>query len=449
MTVSTENSRDTFTFDGVTTVFPFTFRINEEDKANIKLYEDGVLMSASLYTIAVNANGVGGTITFSSAPGAVSPDNTTGVAIRQLPYTQGFDIRDGEGFDEEAVENAFDKTTILTQQLKDLIARSLSLPLASSISPNVDAPSTDKQVMYYDLATQTIKWTTAEALYAASGAGNGDIVCSTPSVVDSNLVSFDGTTGNIVKDSGIQIPATASKNFFPVRVNSGATGLEYQDTSPSELTLDNAGAITPVNGFHTIDTYSNASSDDVESIATSGVANGTKVTFMLADGGRTCNFVNSASIELFGGTDFNLDAADKSITLIRNGSKWTEVGRNTGSGGYTQVNSSEFTPVIATTHSLTHGLGVTPTEFWVNFRCNADDATPGYVAGDVVNIPTTPSPGGQSDGNSLYANSTGVYFKSSAQYLGTIEVTKKDASAAGAGLTLAKWRGTIYARVAN
>lgn len=440
MTVSTENSRDTFTFDGVTTVFPFTFRINEEDKSNIKLYENGVLMSASLYTIAVNPSGVGGTITFSSAPGAVAPDNTVGVAIRQLPYTQGFDIRDGEGFDEEAVENAFDKTTILTQQLKDLISRSLSLPIASSVSPNVDAPDTDQQVMYYDLATQTIKWTTVEALYAASGAGSGDIVCSAPSVVDSNLVSFDGTTGNVVKDSGIQIPSTASKKFFPVRVNGGATGLEYFDQTPTELEVNVSGVITPTKNIHTIATNGGAGTDDLVTIAATSVPVGHELTLKSDGSGDVVTVKTTDNIDTYDGNDFAIEDGYY-LKLYWDGINWKEIGRFSAVTG-TQVNSTESTPTAGGTITWAHGLGSAPLHFFSLLRCNAADA--GYAVNDYLipaqNVYDYQVSGG---GQIIYATSTNVVFKNVGTY--GIFLPHKT-SFTHTALSMSKWRVTMVAR---
>lgn len=432
MTVSTENSRDTFTFDGVTTVFPFTFRINEEDKANIKLYEDGVLMSASLYTIAVNPNGVGGTITFSSAPGAVSPDNTAGVAIRQLPYTQGFDIRDGEGFDEEAVENAFDKTTILTQQLKDLIARSLSLPLASSVSPNVDAPSTDKQVMYYDLATQTIKWTTVEALYAASGAGSGDIVCSASSVVDSNLVSFDGTTGNIVKDSGITVPATAGKALFPARVNSGATGLEYFDQTPTELEIDASGVITPTKNIHTIATNGGAGADDLVTIAATNFPVGGRLLLKSDDSGNVVTVKGTGNIDTFDGNDFDIETG-YSIEFYWDGTNWKELGRLGGSSGVVFIESADKTPTFNSTQSAAHLQGSAPSIMGAYLRCNSSEY--GYTVGDRVPLESVLDPALGGGGVSLNVDATNFEARIDANGIYLL-----DASRVPQNITVAKWK---------
>ena len=379
MTVSTENSRDTFTFDGVTTVFPFTFRINEEDKANIKLYEDGVLMSASLYTIAVNANGVGGTITFSSAPGAVSPDNTTGVAIRQLPYTQGFDIRDGEGFDEEAVENAFDKATILTQQLKDLIARSLSLPIASSISPNVDAPSTDKQVMYYDLATQTIKWTTAEALYAASGAGNGDIV-GPGAVTDSAIVQFDGITGNLVKE-GPALPTFAAGNANQKMISDGS-GFAFKDEAITELTIA-SGSVTPTARTHNIDTEGDASADDLATIVATNIEDGGILIFRPVSAARVTTVKHgTGNILLAGDADMDLDDPEQVLVLVRNGSNFEEVIRSAAGAGLVFAESADKTPTFNSTQSAAHLQGSAPSIMGAYLRCTSSEY--GYAVNDRV-----------------------------------------------------------------
>lgn len=136
MTVETTTSRQALTFDGVTVAFDFTFPYIEATDINVYVGSD--LVAATDYTITANPTGVGGTVTFDTAPAA-----GTGMLVRNAPYTQEARIPNVDKMGQGLLENALDKVTILTQQLQDTTERSLTYPVyadTTGISSEIPVP---------------------------------------------------------------------------------------------------------------------------------------------------------------------------------------------------------------------------------------------------------------------------------------------------------------------
>lgn len=104
---------------------------------------------------------------------------------------------------------------------------------------------------------------------------------------------------------------------------------KLKDASSTELTIA-TGAVTATGSAHTIDTESDAATDDLDTI--SGGADGDYLTIWAADDARdivvkhgTGNILTSDS------ADFTIDTDDKAITFRYDGTNWKEVSRATGS----------------------------------------------------------------------------------------------------------------------
>lgn len=98
-------------------------------------------------------------------------------------------------------------------------------------------------------------------------------------------------------------------------------------TSGTELTIT-SGVITATASFHTVDTESDASTDDLTTI--NGGTAGQLLTIKAANSARSVVAKDGTNLKLAG--DFTLDNAEDTLTLISNGTNWSEVSRsNNGS----------------------------------------------------------------------------------------------------------------------
>lgn len=137
MTVSTVVDHNDYTGNGVTTSFPYTFRIFKKDDLAVTVLDLSgnltVLVLDTDYTV-TNAGGYSGGNVVLTAPLA----NGWQISIaRELEPTQETDLRNQGKFFAEVHEDAFDKLTMLIQQVSSLFRLALRKP--SSIANWYDA----------------------------------------------------------------------------------------------------------------------------------------------------------------------------------------------------------------------------------------------------------------------------------------------------------------------
>lgn len=96
----------------------------------------------------------------------------------------------------------------------------------------------------------------------------------------------------------------------------------------SELTIA-AGVVTATRSHHTIDTQSDAATDDLDTINTGSVADGCLLVIRAANASREVVVKHgTGNIFLFDSADFSLNDVNKSVTLQRRGTDWFEITRS-------------------------------------------------------------------------------------------------------------------------
>ncbi len=128
MTVSTEVDHNEYTGNGVTTTFPYTFRIFHKSDLVIQVVDlDENITDLVLdtdYTVTGAGGYTGGNVILTTAL-----ENGFRISIaRELPVTQETDLRNQGKFFAEVHEDAFDKLTMLIQQAISWLRLSLRKP---------------------------------------------------------------------------------------------------------------------------------------------------------------------------------------------------------------------------------------------------------------------------------------------------------------------------------
>ncbi|HBA3366585.1 TPA: hypothetical protein J8Z66_002678 [Escherichia coli] len=128
MTVSTEVDHNEYTGNGVTTSFPYTFRIFKKSDLVVQVVDlDENLNELILdtdYTVTGAGGYVGGNVVLTTPL-----SNGYQISIsRELPVTQETDLRNQGKFFAEVHEDAFDKLTMLIQQVRSWFSLALRKP---------------------------------------------------------------------------------------------------------------------------------------------------------------------------------------------------------------------------------------------------------------------------------------------------------------------------------
>lgn len=173
MTISSETNKVTYTGDGSTTVFPYTFKILDEDHILVQLknISSGALTTQTItthYTVSGVGTSTGGNITFLTAPSSAYKV----VLTRDVPATQETDYEEYDTFPAASHEEALDKLTMIDQQQQEQIDRSIKVdPAVAGFSGQIlGTPAAYNQVRVNSGATG-LEFATASDLAAYSMPG--------------------------------------------------------------------------------------------------------------------------------------------------------------------------------------------------------------------------------------------------------------------------------------
>ncbi|EGW8150198.1 phage tail protein [Salmonella enterica] len=128
MTVSTEVDHNEYTGNGVTTSFPYTFRIFKKSDLVVQVVDLNENITELILNTDYTVSGAGG-YTGGNVVLAAPLNNGYQISIsRDLPVTQETDLRNQGKFFAEVHEDAFDKLTMLIQQAISWLRLSLRKP---------------------------------------------------------------------------------------------------------------------------------------------------------------------------------------------------------------------------------------------------------------------------------------------------------------------------------
>ncbi|HAE3814195.1 TPA_asm: hypothetical protein GNC16_004796 [Salmonella enterica subsp. enterica serovar Typhimurium] len=128
MTVSTEVDHNDYTGNGVTTSFPYTFRIFKKSDLVVQVADLSENITELVLDTDYTVTGAGG---YTGGNVILSTPLTSGYQIsisRELPVTQETDLRNQGKFFAEVHEDAFDKLTMLIQQVRSWLRLALRKP---------------------------------------------------------------------------------------------------------------------------------------------------------------------------------------------------------------------------------------------------------------------------------------------------------------------------------
>lgn len=134
MTVSSSTNRVSYAGNGSTTVFPYTYKIFDQDDLTVILRAangtETVQTITSQYTVSGVGNAGGGNVTMLTAPAS----GTTLVILREQDLIQELDIVPNDPFPADSLEGALDKLTFMVQQHEETLDRTIKASRTNTIS---------------------------------------------------------------------------------------------------------------------------------------------------------------------------------------------------------------------------------------------------------------------------------------------------------------------------
>ena len=139
-----------FTGDGVTVVFPFTFKVFANTdvvvtELTISTGVEAVKTLTTHYSVTLNPDqntSPGGVVTAVAAPSAAVKWTLSSA----VPALQGSSLSTGGGFYPEVIEAALDKAIILLQDSQEILSRVLTAPISTPTGTSLPAPEANKAI---------------------------------------------------------------------------------------------------------------------------------------------------------------------------------------------------------------------------------------------------------------------------------------------------------------
>jgi hypothetical protein len=226
MAVSSTTNKVSYSGNGSTTVFAYTFKIFADGDLDVYIRSStGTETLKTLttdYTVSNAGVDGGGNVTFGTAPAS----GETVVIQRKLALTQGTDYVENDPFPAESHEEALDRLTFITQQMQEELDRSIKASVTNTIS------STEFAISAADRANK---------IFAFDGSGDLSVTQELGTYQGNWAASTDYNARDIVKD-------TSTNNIFICNTSHTSSGSQplttNTDSAKWDLLVDAATATT-------------------------------------------------------------------------------------------------------------------------------------------------------------------------------------------------------------
>jgi hypothetical protein len=231
MTISSTTVKNSYSGDGSTTTFSYTFKIFADSDIQVIIRStNGTETTKTItthYTVTGAGNSGGGSVIFTS--GNIPTSTQTVVLRRNIPQTQAIDYIANDPFPAESHEEGLDRATMAIQQLQEEVTRSIKLSKTNTMT------STEFTVGASDRANKILAFDTNGELAVTQelGTNRGNWATAT---------TFNGR--DIVKDS-------SNNNIYLCNTTHTSTGTtpisSNADVAKWDLIVDAAAASTSAN----------------------------------------------------------------------------------------------------------------------------------------------------------------------------------------------------------
>jgi len=157
MTISSTTVKNSYSGDGSTTQFNYTFKIFADSDLQVIIRSaagtETVKTITTHYTVAGAGNANGGSITFTA--GNIPTSTETVVLRRAVPQTQAIDYIANDPFPAESHEEGLDRATMTTQQIQEELDRSIKLSRTNTMTSTeftVGATERANKILAFDSA---------------------------------------------------------------------------------------------------------------------------------------------------------------------------------------------------------------------------------------------------------------------------------------------------------
>lgn len=315
MTISTTTVSQSYSGDGSTTAFTFSFPVNSTSE--IKVIERSALgvetvksegTGSTNYGI-VDNGASGGTVTMVTAPAS----GTTLVLIRDTSLTQGTDYVENDPFPAESHESALDKVQMQIQEIQEEVDRSIKLSRTNTMT------STQFTENATNRASKVLSFDSSGELAVTNEIGNfkGNWATSTAFVLRDIVIQNSTSDGTTYKNVYICTTAHTSTGSYLTQNDTSNWGVLVEVAAFDTLAeLGDTTISSPASGHVLVydgsDSFDNVAISGDATLAANGaltIASGAVETAMIAADAITGAKIADDAINSEHFTDGSIDTA--------------------------------------------------------------------------------------------------------------------------------------------
>ena len=295
MTISTTTIKNSYSGNGSTTTFNYTFKITDQDDIDVIIRSSsGTETTKTItthYTVTGVGNSGGGTIVFTA--GNIPASGETVILRRSTPLTQGVDLIENDPLPANTLEDALDKLTSINQELQEQLDRSLKVSKTTTITTpefTADATARAGKLLGFSSDGNTLEATidsdsAAQAATSATNAASSATAAASSATAAANAQAAAEAALDTFDDDFL-----GAKSSNPSVDNDGnalADGALYFDTTNNVMKVYDLGntqwkQLTPTSSQQTNIDAAVANASNINSVA-GAISNINSVNSNLSD----------------------------------------------------------------------------------------------------------------------------------------------------------------------
>ena len=262
MTISSTTVKNSYSGDGSTTQFNYTFKIFANSDLQVIIRSaagtETVKTITTHYTVAGAGNANGGSITFT---GGNIPTSTETVLLRRaVPQTQAIDYIANDPFPAESHEEGLDRATMTTQQIQEELDRAIKLSRTNTMT------STEFTVGATDRANKILAFDSSGEISVTQELG-------TFKGTDATVTTEDYNVRDIIKST-----TSAQLHNVYICVADSVVGDLLTDTDHFELLVDAVSAATSATNAAASATTATTKASEAATSATNAATSATNAS---------------------------------------------------------------------------------------------------------------------------------------------------------------------------
>ena len=354
MTISSTTVKVSYSGNGSTTVFAYTFKILDDDEIQVIIRSstgtETVKTKTTHYTVSGVGSSGGGNITFLTAPTA----SQTVVLRRLTTQTQETDYVANDPFPADSHEEALDRVTMVAQEIQEELGRAIKLSKTNTMTSTeftVAAADRANKILAFDtngeisvtqeLGTYQGNWATATAYYAR------DIIKDT----SNNNIYIANTAHTSSGSQPISTNADTAKWNLLVDAASASTSANAAANSASN---SSNSANTSANHASNSSNHASNSSNFANNSSNSANSSATYLAGVAANASNSSNFANNSSNSANSASNHSSNSsnfANNSSNSANTSSNHASNSSNHASNASNSANSASTSATTATTQA--------------------------------------------------------------------------------------------------